>query len=182
MVLGEGEPHAGPWRVAKLSEFAAVVLGAVSGSGQRPPVVALDGRSSSGKTTLARRLEAAVPGAVTVHTDDIAWWHSRFAWEELLTTAVLEPLHQRRAVSFRPPAWDERGRRGTIDASPDAALVIIEGVGAGRRETSHLVDAVVWVQADLRRRLDGRGVPVRRRSATMGALALCRCRNTGLDP
>jgi hypothetical protein len=150
MVLGEGEPHAGPWRVVKLSEFAAVVLEAGRGSDQRPPIVALDGRSSSGKTTLARCLESAVPGAVTVHTDDIAWWHARFAWEELLTTAVLEPLHQGRAVSFRPPAWDERGRRGVIDASPDAALVIIEGVGAGRRETAHLVDAVVWVQADLR--------------------------------
>jgi hypothetical protein len=150
MVLGEGEPHAGPWRVVDLSEFAAVVLDAVSGSGQRPPIVALDGRSSSGKTTLARRLEAAVRGAVTVHTDDIAWWHARFAWEELLTTAVLEPLHQGRAVCFRPPAWDERGRGGGIDASADAALVIIEGVGAGRRETAHLVDAVVWVQADLR--------------------------------
>jgi uridine kinase len=150
MVLGEGEPRAGPWRVVELSEFARVVLDAVSGSGQRPPIVAVDGRSSSGKTTLARRLEAAVRGAVTVHTDDIAWWHARFAWEELLTIAVLEPLHQGQAVSFRPPAWDERGRRGVIEASAGSALVIIEGVGAGRRETAHLVDAVVWVQADLR--------------------------------
>jgi hypothetical protein len=39
---------------------------------------AVDGRSSSGKTTLAARVQAAVAGSAVVHTDDIAWWHSRF--------------------------------------------------------------------------------------------------------
>lgn len=27
-------------------------------------------------------------------------------------------------------------------------MVIVEGVGAGHRESAHLVDALVWVQAD----------------------------------
>lgn len=150
MVLGEGEPVAGPWRIVGLSEFANLVLKAAGDARRRPALVALDGRSSSGKTTLARRLEAAVPGAVTVHTDDIAWWHARFDWADLLRTGILEPVHEGRAVAFRPPAWDERNRRGAIETGAGASLVIIEGVGAGRRETAHLVDAVIWVQADLR--------------------------------
>ncbi|MEN3282236.1 MAG: hypothetical protein V7607_3376 [Solirubrobacteraceae bacterium] len=150
MVLGEGEPVAGPWRIVGLGEFVNLVLDAAGDPRRRPGIVAVDGRSSSGKTTLATRLEAAVPGAVTVHTDDIAWWHARFDWADLLRSGILEPLHEGRAVSFRPPAWDARNRRGAIEIEANASLVIIEGVGAGRRETAHLVDAVVWVQADLR--------------------------------
>jgi uridine kinase len=114
-----------------------------------PAIVALDGRSSSGKTTLAHRLEQAVPGAVTVHTDDIAWWHSFFGSADLLMSGVLEPIRRGQAVAFRPPARDERGRPGAIELPADASLVIVEGVGASRREIAHLLDAAVWVQADL---------------------------------
>lgn len=49
----------------------------------RPPVLAIDGRSSSGKTTLSQRLSDATDGAEVVHTDDIAWWHSRFDWADI---------------------------------------------------------------------------------------------------
>lgn len=149
MVLGEGEPAAGPWRVEHLTQFAHLLVSAVGASIGCPAIVALDGRSSSGKTTLAHRLQQTVAGAVTVHTDDIAWWHSFFGWAELLACGVLEPIRRGQAVAFRPPAWDERGRPGAIELPADASLVIVEGVGAGRREIAHLLDATVWVQSDL---------------------------------
>jgi len=132
-----------------LEHFVALVLDAARASARRPLVVAIDGRSSSGKTTLAARLQEAVDGATTVHTDDIAWWHSRFDWTGLLAEGVLRPLRERNSVRFRPPAWDERGRAGAIEVSANAGLVIVEGVGAGRRETAHLMDGIVWVQADV---------------------------------
>ena len=162
MALGEGEPAVARWRVVRLTELAGLVLDAAGTSTGRPPIVALDGRSSSGKTTLARRLEGAIPGAVTVHTDDIAWWHSCFGWAELLAYGVLEPLWRGQAVAYRPPAWEERDRPGAIEVASDASMVIVEGVGAGRRETAHLLDAVVWVQSDL-------GVIERRNAARVAA-------------
>jgi len=106
--VGPAEPELGPWRVVSLASFVALVLDTVGATEGRPPVVAIDGRSSSGKTTLARRLEQAVPGATTVHTDDVAWWHSCFGWAELLAAGILEPLRRGKSVAFRPPAWDER--------------------------------------------------------------------------
>lgn len=143
------EPAAGPWRVVAVPDFAGMVLAEAGPPlGGRPRVVAIDGRSSSGKTTLARRLEDAIPGAATVHTDDVAWWHSPFGWSDLMADGVLEPLRRGEAVAFRPPAWDERRRQGAIEVPAGAPVVIVEGVGAGRRETGHLVDAVVWVQSD----------------------------------
>ncbi len=113
-------------------------------------VLAVDGRSSSGKTTLAARLQEAVAGSAVVHTDDIAWRHSRLGWADLLIGGILVPARAGRPVSYRPPRWDERQRPGAIEVPADCPLLIIEGVGAARRETVHLTDAVIWVQADER--------------------------------
>ena len=110
-------------------------------------MLAVDGRSSDGKTTLAGRLAAAVPGAVVVHTDDVAWWHAALDRVELLVDGVLAPVRRGAAVSYRPPNWDERGRPSAIEVPVGASLVVIEGVGAGRRELTGLVDGVVWVQS-----------------------------------
>jgi len=52
-------------------------------------------------------------------------------------------------VAFRPPAWHEHNRAGAIEVPPGADLVIIEGAGAAREELMPLIDAVIWVQADM---------------------------------
>src|SRR4051794_25310071 len=61
---------------------------------------------------------------------------------------VLEPLHHGHSVHFQPRAWPSHGRAGNIDVLAEVPVMIIEGVGAGRRELTHLLDAVVWVQSD----------------------------------
>lgn len=113
-------------------------------------VLAVDGRSNAGKTTLAARICRDAPGSAVVHTDDIAWNHSRFGWADLLIEGILEPVHQGREVSYRPPRWAEHGREGTIEVSADCPLLVIEGDGAGRKEVTHLLDALIWVQSDER--------------------------------
>lgn len=72
-----------------------------------------------------------------------------FDWADLLVSRVMEPLHRGEPVAYRPPAWDQRDRAGTIRVPATAPLAVIEGVGAGRRELAHLLDAVVYVQADV---------------------------------
>jgi hypothetical protein len=119
-------------------------------TGNHPVVLAIDGRSSSGKTTLAARMRNDVPGSVVVHTDDIAWYHSRFGWADLLVDGILTPVRSGSAVAFQPPRWTEHGRTGFINVPARCPLLIIEGVGAGRREAAVLTDALVWVQSDQR--------------------------------
>lgn len=118
----------------------------------RPPrrgatrLVAVDGGSAAGKTTFARRLSAHL-GASLVHTDDVAWWESFFGWSSLLIEGVVEPLLAGRPVRYRPPAWEARQREGAIVADPGPAL-LIEGVGAGRRELTPYLDHLIWVDTD----------------------------------
>jgi len=148
MSLPADEPAARPWRVATLAELLEVIFEAAEAPEGRPRVVAVDGRGASGKSTLANRLYAAVPTCTVVSTDDVAWYHSFFGWTELLATGVLEPARRGESVSYRPPAWQERGRAGAIEVPAGRQLLIVEGVGAGRRELTDLLDAVVWVQSD----------------------------------
>jgi hypothetical protein len=120
------------------------------GSAARPAVLAIDGRSNNGKTTLAARISELVPGSVVIGTDDIAWEHSRFGWADLLIDGILVPVHHGQPVSYRPPRWDSLRREGSLAVPAGCPLLIIEGDGAGRREAAHLIDTVIWVQADER--------------------------------
>jgi hypothetical protein len=137
--LGPGEPAAGPWQTRPFEEFVRGLDGRV---------VAVDGRGGSGKSTLAARMAEVVPGAAVVHTDDIAWWHSRFGWDDLMIDGVLTPLREGRDVRYQPPAWAPRGRTGFVEVPAAAPLVIVEGVGASRRELARLIDVAIWVQSD----------------------------------
>lgn len=149
MVLGAGEPAAGPWEVMPLTRLASQLSPGPRERLGRPRVLAVDGRSGSGKTTLAGRIQAVIPASAVVHTDDIAWQQAMFDWAGLLISGILEPLHRGEPVSFRPPAWQERNRSGAIEVPRRADLVIIEGAGAARRELRAMTDTVIWVQSDM---------------------------------
>jgi energy-coupling factor transporter ATP-binding protein EcfA2 len=138
--LPDGEPDCGPWRAVAVTELYAA-LG-------RPRVLAVDGRSGSGKSTLVARLAATVPSTAVVHTDDVAWHHDFFDWADLLLDGVLVPWRAGRDVAYRPPPWDARGRAGAITVPAAAPLLVVEGVGAGRRPLAPHLDALIWVQTD----------------------------------
>jgi hypothetical protein len=143
MRLFPGEPEFGPWRVELIRSVLARIR---PGPGTR--IVAVDGRSAGGKTTCAARLAATVAGATMVHTDDVAWYQAFFDWAFLLREGVLDPVRAGRAVAFRPPAWESRGRDGAIEVPAGCPLLVVEGVGVSRRELSGYLDLRLWVQSD----------------------------------
>jgi hypothetical protein len=146
-----GEPVAGPWTARPLVEVCAELLALAESraAGRAPPlVIAVDGRSGAGKSTFAARMTTAEKGVAVVHTDDVAWHHSFFDWAELMRAGVLEPVRRGAAVSYRPPAWAERGRQGAVEVPGGCRAVVVEGVGAGRLDLADLVDALVWIQSD----------------------------------
>ncbi len=149
--LPDGEPRFGPWRVRPIDEVVREALRGhrdLPGTPPRPALLAVDGRSGSGKTTVARHLVERVPGAAVVHTDDVAWYHSMFDWAALLTDGVLAPLCRGEAVSFRTPAAVARGRTDAVTVPAGCPLVVVEGVGIGRRDLAAHLDGLVWVQTD----------------------------------
>lgn len=147
MHLIDGEREAGPWERLTLPSIVRLLLDRAGHPADRPPIVAVDGRSGSGKTAAAARLATAGPHAAIVHTDDLSWNHAFFAWSDLLEN-ILREVRAGHPVQYRPPAWDRHKRPGAIEVDAGCQLVLIEGVGAARREVADLIDVVVWVQAD----------------------------------
>jgi hypothetical protein len=146
-VARDDEYPAGPWEVLKVSEVLARLTGTAN-----PPrsavVLAVDGRSGAGKTTVTTGLTLAAPDVEVVHIDHVAWHHSFFDWAPLLVTGILEPLRAGERVDYRPPGWDKWGRPGSIKLSAHPSLVIIEGVGVGRVSLASWFDGLLWVSAD----------------------------------
>jgi hypothetical protein len=146
--LPDGEPRYGPWRVRRIDDVLRDLFAGPRDVRTAPLLLAVDGRSGSGKTTVAERILARVPGAAVVHTDDVAWHHAMFDWSALMSEGVLAPLRRGEAVAFRPPPWEARGRPGAVSVPAGCPLVVVEGVGIGRRDLAAFFDALIWVQTD----------------------------------
>jgi len=148
MKLVSGEPHAEPWQVMPIKVFIPSVFDIAVKLPERPWILAVDGRSASGKSTLAKQLNHHIPRSAIVHTDDIAWHHSFFDWSDLLIEEILQPIRAGQAVSYIPPGWKTHNRSGSIDVAANLDLLIIEGVGASRTEMMPFIDRSIWVQSD----------------------------------
>ncbi|WP_431953047.1 uridine kinase family protein [Actinacidiphila sp. bgisy167] len=108
-------------------------------------LVAVDGHAGSGKTTFAGALAGALDGAPVVHLDDLATHEQLFEWPGRLREQVLEPL--RRGETARPAKYDWVARRfATALEVPSAPVVLLEGVGAGRREVRPWLAALLWLE------------------------------------
>jgi hypothetical protein len=130
---------------SRLHSFAR--LGELVHAREAPTVVAVDGRSASGKSTFAATLATAI-NAPVVHSDDVAWHHSFFEWWPLLVEHVIVPFRSGSRVEWTPPAWVEHGRTGSIVVAPGPVL-IVEGVGTTRRELAPHIDVPIWVETSV---------------------------------
>ena len=86
------------------TKLVALVTTAPGPTG-RTAVVAVDGHSSSGKSTFGQRLAAALPNAGLLHTDDLAWHQGVFTWDTLLLDDVLPVVRRGEPLDYRPPQW-----------------------------------------------------------------------------
>ncbi|MFM6980996.1 MAG: uridine kinase [Micrococcales bacterium] len=144
------EPYLGPFEGYTATEVRRLLE--TKSTTTAPLFIAIDGRSAGGKSTVAKvlsdRFEAAGQVVALLHTDDFAWWHSYFDWDQMLLENAIEPLKRNQAVDFTPPAWPEHGRAGSITTPQNASVVIIEGVGIARENLAPHFDWVIWVQSD----------------------------------
>jgi para-aminobenzoate synthetase len=133
--------------------ITGAVAEAVTGAARRAAprcgqtrVLAVDGRSGAGKTSLAAGLRAQ-SGAPVVPLEELyGGWDGLERGIDLLVSAVLEPLSAGRAA--RVPRYDwVAAAWGAPWVLEPPGLLIVEGVGAGARRAAAYASVLVWMEA-----------------------------------
>ncbi|MGP8303192.1 uridine kinase family protein [Streptomyces inhibens] len=108
-------------------------------------LIAVDGHAGSGKSTFAGRLAAALGEVPVVHTDDLATHEELFAWSERFCAQVLEPLSRGETARYGIYDW-VRGEFTEERELAPAPVVLVEGVGTGRRALRPHLACLLWME------------------------------------
>ncbi|MFD9250055.1 uridine kinase family protein [Streptomyces bottropensis] len=108
-------------------------------------LVGVDGHAGSGKSTFAGRLADALGGAPVLHLDDVATHEDLFSWTDRLLDQVIEPFRHGRSARGAPYDWRARAF-GPARVLPPAPVIVVEGVGAGRRALRPHLAGLVWME------------------------------------
>jgi len=110
-------------------------------AGPQPWVLLIDGRSGAGKTVLARRLAAALPGTTLVSLDDVyPGWDGLEAGSDAVPGII-------RDGTWRRWDWVSDGP-GEVASVARTGSLIVEGCGAISRASRALADHAWWLQLD----------------------------------
>ncbi len=110
-------------------------------------VIAIDGRSGTGKTTYAGLLAAAL-GAPVLHLDDVyPGWDGLAAAVTTVERDVLAPLAAGGPAAYETWNWTDE-RPGPSVVVPATEVLVLEGVGAAAHPAGDHAAVVVWLEAD----------------------------------
>lgn len=112
----------------------------------RTRVVAVDGRSGSGKTSLAVELSGALNAPVVAVEDLYGGWDGLERGIDVLVSAVLEPLAAGRAALVPRYDWIAAAWDAPWTLEPPEVLMV-EGAGAGARRAAAYHSVLVWMEA-----------------------------------
>ena len=135
---------------AALDSAAETVVDGIRSVAATNPVVLIDGRSGSGKTSLARRLVAGWPlrGPVQLVALDSLYpgWDGLSDGVVAARDLILRP-HARGLIGVWE-RWDwETSRHAEAHAVDPALPLIVEGSGLLTAETARLADVRIWLES-----------------------------------
>ena len=114
--------------------------------------IGVDGKGATGKTMLAARIAAALPGSVVIHVDDFARPDVR-GWErDRFVRQVLEPLLAGQPGRYQ--RWDFfRNVGAEWRTVPTGVPVVVEGVSSTDVRLGIPWDFTIWIEVPYQIRL-----------------------------
>lgn len=137
--------------------IAAQVLELVD-LGKQMPIILIDGRSNSGKSTLAAEIQNVIfkdgeSAPRVIHMDDLyLGWNGLQAGADYLNRFILKPLSDSYIAQWREFDWENPGetgfeaRNGQWREFTGGTPLIIEGCGSLNQLSAPLADIRVWLE------------------------------------
>ena len=138
-------------QLALIEKISAQVLELID-RGNQTPIVLIDGRAGSGKSTFAEALQQQLfrdgeSAPRVIHMDNIfEGWEGLSLGSDYLVRFILNPLSRRETASWQDWSWVKNERSSWREFSGGTPL-IVEGCGSLTERSKEHADIAIWLEA-----------------------------------
>ena len=149
--MSEGSDQKNTDQLALVNNISSQVLELID-RGNQTPIVIIDGRAGSGKSTFAESLQQQLfrdgeSAPRVIHMDNIfEGWEGLSLGSDYLVRFILQPLARRETASWQDWSWVKNQRSSWREFSGGTPL-IVEGCGSLSERSKEHADIAIWLEA-----------------------------------
>jgi uridine kinase len=149
--MSEGSDETNKDQHALIEKISSQVLELID-RGNQTPIILIDGRAGSGKSTFAESLQQQLfrdgeSAPRVIHMDNIfEGWDGLALGSDYMVRFILQPLARRETASWQDWSWVKNQRSSWREFSGGTPL-IIEGCGSLTERSKEHADISIWLEA-----------------------------------
>jgi uridine kinase len=149
--MSEGSDQLNEDQLALIRKISSQVLELID-RGNQTPIVLIDGRAGSGKSTFAESLQQQLfrdgeSAPRVIHMDNIfEGWDGLALGSDYMVRFILQPLARRETASWQDWSWVKNQRSSWREFSGGTPL-IVEGCGSLTERSKDHADISIWLEA-----------------------------------
>ena len=149
--MSEGSDQTTKDQLALIEKISSQVLELID-RGNQTPIVLIDGRAGSGKSTFAEALQQQLfrdgeSAPRVIHMDNIfEGWEGLALGSDYMVRFILQPLARRETASWQDWSWVNNQRSSWREFSGGTPL-IVEGCGSLTERSKEHADISIWLEA-----------------------------------
>jgi uridine kinase len=149
--MSEGSDQKYKDQLALIKNISSQVLELID-RGNQTPILLIDGRAGSGKSTFAESLQQQLfrdgeSAPRVIHMDNIfEGWEGLALGSDYLVRFILQPLARRETASWQDWSWVKNQRSSWREFSGGTPL-IVEGCGSLSERSKEHADIAIWLEA-----------------------------------
>jgi uridine kinase len=149
--MSEGSDQTTKDQLALIEKISSQVLELID-RGNQTPIILIDGRAGSGKSTFAEKLQQKLfqdgeSAPRVIHMDNIfEGWEGLALGSDYMVRFILQPLARRETASWQDWSWVKNQRFSWREFSGGTPL-IVEGCGSLTERSKEHADLSIWLEA-----------------------------------
>ena len=149
--MSEGSDQINENQLALIKKISSQVLELID-RGNQTPIILIDGRAGSGKSTFAEALQQQLfrdgeSAPRVIHMDNIfEGWEGLALGSDYMVRFILKPLARQETASWQDWSWVKNQRFSWREFSGGTPL-IVEGCGSLTERSKEHADICIWLEA-----------------------------------